>query len=122
MTPVLLALVAGPPPVDSNPVTIGPGAWLNLAGTIITVFGALFCGVRYVIKKFAALTRTTDGRSVVAVLEANTGVLTTLAARVESVADDVRDVRSHQSGLTDRVGRIESYLFPSENPRKGWFK
>jgi hypothetical protein len=125
ITATLAAIVTHPtpPPVPSDPVTIGPGAWLNLIGTVLTVGGSIFAAVRYVVRRFTALTRTSTGQPLAKLVEDNSGVLAVLAERVETVADDVRDVRTHQSGLTNRVDRIEQYIFPTPgSTKKGWFK
>lgn len=99
---------------------MSPPELLDLIATSFTIVTAVTGAVGVILSRFKRLTRTSDGRALADVVEANSGVLQTLADRIESIADDVRDLRTHHGGLEQRVSRLEQFLH-SSSLRKGWF-
>lgn len=115
--PLLAAAAHTVTPIPTAPVTVGPGTWITLAGTIATSVGAV---VTLLIKARSWLNsavRASDGRSLAQVVEQNSNVLATLASKVDQLADDVHEVRGHQHGLADRVTRVETRLDDYLEPR-----
>lgn len=127
LTAVGAALAAADqPPVDANPVSIGPGAVLVTAVSLVCSFGTVFGLLAGARRWVNTAIKTSDGRSVVAVLEANSATLTDMASRIEQLADDVRELRSGHSSIVERVTRLEQYVIPQPGQRGrgggGWFR
>lgn len=103
-------------PIDSNPVTIGPGsimvAVVTVFSSIGTVLGLLASARRWV----NTAIKTSDGRSVVAVLEGNTRTLEAMAQKVEKLSDDVAELRIQHSGIDTRLSHLEKIVL---NPGRG---
>lgn len=92
---------------DAQPLTIGPGAWLTIASTVVTVAVGVLTLLRAAKTWFSQALRTSDGRSLTAVVEQNSLTLLSLHTDFERLADDVREIRTHQTGLNERMTMLE---------------
>lgn len=81
--------------------------WLTISSTVIAVLLGVLTLLGALRKWVGDSVRTSDGRTVAQVVEQNTTLLGDLVNTVDRLADDVREVRTHQSGLTDRVTSLE---------------
>lgn len=105
-------------PIPAAPVTVGPGTWITLAGTIVTTVGAVITMLVKARSWLNSAVRASDGRSLAQVVEGNSTVLATLADKVDQLADDVHELRGHQTGLADRVTRVETRIDDLLDPRQ----
>lgn len=78
----------------------------SLVGTALTGFTLI--GLLY--KWFRSLTRGADGRTIVQHVEEQGRQLTSNSETLDKLVTDVREMRTHQSGLNSRVESIERRL------------
>jgi hypothetical protein len=105
-------------------VTLLTGLGVILAGAFRLFRGAVSSVVEDQLK-------TSDGRSVVAVVEdqvkrlvANSKTLDEVADKVDRLANDFRELRNEHHSLGERVARLETYFYPQPGAPggKGWFR